>query len=160
MFACNLNSIEGQLVIVYVHYSFWYIIECFSMGTISWGWLNTTVLLYSLTVMDAKMQAWQEEVERARQGQRDAEGKLSSLEVSVLCFLPNSFVMINFLIFVFWIYLPRSTTCFYNTYWYAWFQAEMQKMRVEMAAMKRDAEHYSRQVISALSLSKIYNEFY
>lgn len=47
------------------------------------------------------MQAWQEEVERARQGQRDAEGKLSSLEVSVLCFLPNSFVMINFLIFVF-----------------------------------------------------------
>jgi len=26
-------------------------------------------------------------------------------------------------------------------------QAEMQKMRVEMAAMKRDAEHYSRQVI-------------
>lgn len=41
------------------------------------------------------MQAWQEEVERARQGQRDAEGKLSSLEVSVLCFLPNSFVMIN-----------------------------------------------------------------
>lgn len=26
------------------------------------------------------------------------------------------------------------------------FQAEVQKMRVEMAAMKRDAEHYSRQV--------------
>lgn len=26
------------------------------------------------------------------------------------------------------------------------FQAELQKMRVEMAAMKRDAEHYSRQV--------------
>lgn len=25
-------------------------------------------------------------------------------------------------------------------------QAEMQKLRVEMAAMKRDAEHYSRQV--------------
>lgn len=25
-------------------------------------------------------------------------------------------------------------------------QAELQKMRVEMAAMKRDAEHYSRQV--------------
>ncbi|XP_059637880.1 golgin candidate 1 isoform X2 [Cornus florida] len=49
------------------------------------------------------IQAWQEEVERARQGQRDAESKLSSLE------------------------------------------AEVQKMRVEMAAMKRDAEHYSRQ---------------
>lgn len=30
------------------------------------------------------MQAWQEEVERARQGQRDAESKLSSLEA---CFL-------------------------------------------------------------------------
>lgn len=28
-------------------------------------------------------------------------------------------------------------------------QVEMQKMRVEMAAMKRDAEHYSRQVIPA-----------
>lgn len=27
-------------------------------------------------------------------------------------------------------------------------QAEVQKMRVEMAAMKRDAEHYSRQVIN------------
>lgn len=26
-------------------------------------------------------------------------------------------------------------------------QAELQKMRVEMAAMKRDAEHYSRQVV-------------
>ncbi|TYH65304.1 hypothetical protein ES332_D06G046600v1 [Gossypium tomentosum] len=49
-----------------------------------------------------QMQAWQE-VERARQGQRDAESKLSSLE------------------------------------------AEVQKMRVEMAAMKRDAEHYSHQ---------------
>lgn len=50
-----------------------------------------------------QMQAWQEEVERARQGQRDAESKLSYTET------------------------------------------EAQKMRVEMAAMKRDAEHYSRQ---------------
>jgi chromosome segregation ATPase len=50
------------------------------------------------------MQAWQEEVERARQSQREAETKISSLE------------------------------------------AELQKMRVEMAGMKRDAEHYSRQV--------------
>ncbi|URD75494.1 U-box domain-containing protein [Musa troglodytarum] len=49
------------------------------------------------------MQAWQEEVERARQGQREAENKLCYLE------------------------------------------AELQKMRVEMAGMKRDAEHYSRQ---------------
>lgn len=32
------------------------------------------------------MQAWQEEVERARQGQRDAESKLSSLEASIECF--------------------------------------------------------------------------
>lgn len=55
-----------------------------------------------------QMQAWQEEVERARQGQRDAESKLSSLE------------------------------------------AEVQKTRVEMAAMKRDAEHYSRQVTSLI----------
>lgn len=30
------------------------------------------------------MQAWQEEVERARQGQRDAESKVSSLEASSL----------------------------------------------------------------------------
>ncbi|XP_021807209.1 golgin candidate 1 isoform X2 [Prunus avium] len=60
------------------------------------------------------IQAWQEEVERARQGQRDAEGKLSSLE------------------------------------------AEMQKMRVEMAAMKRDAEHYSRQ--EHMELEKRYRE--
>ncbi|KAI3910917.1 hypothetical protein MKW98_022604 [Papaver atlanticum] len=61
-----------------------------------------------------QMQAWQEEVERARQGQRDAESKLSSLE------------------------------------------AEMQKMRVEMAGMKRDAEHYSRQ--EHLELEKRYRE--
>ncbi|KAG4189749.1 hypothetical protein ERO13_A08G242800v2 [Gossypium hirsutum] len=60
------------------------------------------------------VQAWQEEVERARQGQRDAESKLSSLE------------------------------------------AEVQKMRVEMAAMKRDAEHYSRQ--EHMELEKRYRE--
>lgn len=61
-----------------------------------------------------QMQAWQEEVERARQGQRDAERKLSSTE------------------------------------------AEVQKMRVEMAAMKRDAEHYSRQ--EHMELEKRYRE--
>ncbi|KAJ7969547.1 golgin candidate 1 [Quillaja saponaria] len=61
-----------------------------------------------------QMQAWQEEVERARQGQRDAESKLSSLE------------------------------------------AEVQKVRVEMAAMKRDAEHYSRQ--EHMELEKRYRE--
>ena len=36
------------------------------------------------------MQAWQEEVERARQGQRDAESKLSSLEASFICFFPHN----------------------------------------------------------------------
>ncbi|KAI3801982.1 hypothetical protein L1987_30102 [Smallanthus sonchifolius] len=61
-----------------------------------------------------QMQAWQEEVERARQGQRDAEMKLSSME------------------------------------------AEVQKVRVEMAAMKRDAEHYSRQ--EHMELEKRYRE--
>ncbi|KAK7314418.1 hypothetical protein VNO77_32941 [Canavalia gladiata] len=61
-----------------------------------------------------QMQAWQEELERARQGQREAENKLSSLE------------------------------------------AELQKMRVEMAAMKRDAEHYSRQ--EHVELEKRYRE--
>ncbi|XP_038710285.1 golgin candidate 1-like isoform X3 [Tripterygium wilfordii] len=61
-----------------------------------------------------QMQAWQEEVERARQGQRDAESKLSYLE------------------------------------------AEVQKMRVEMAAMKRDAEHYSRH--EHMELEKRYRE--
>ncbi|KAJ0986410.1 hypothetical protein J5N97_004766 [Dioscorea zingiberensis] len=61
-----------------------------------------------------QMQAWQEEVERARQGQRDAGNKLSSME------------------------------------------AELQKMRVEMAGMKRDAEHYSRQ--EHMELEKRYRE--
>ncbi|KAI3514743.1 hypothetical protein L1887_13408 [Cichorium endivia] len=61
-----------------------------------------------------QMQAWQEEVERARQAQREAERKLSSME------------------------------------------AEVQKMRVEMAAMKRDAEHYSRQ--EHMELEKRYRE--
>lgn len=61
-----------------------------------------------------QMQAWQEEVERARQGQREAESKLASLE------------------------------------------AEMQKLRVETAAMKRDAEHYSRQ--EHVELEKRYRE--
>ncbi|XP_050127926.1 golgin candidate 1-like isoform X1 [Malus sylvestris] len=61
-----------------------------------------------------QVQAWQEEVDRAHQGQRDAEGKLSSLE------------------------------------------AEVQKMRVEMASMKRDAEHYSRQ--EHMELEKRYRE--
>lgn len=61
-----------------------------------------------------QIQAWQEEVERARRSQRDAESKLSSVE------------------------------------------AEMQKMRVEMAGMKRDAEHYSRH--EHVELEKRYRE--
>ncbi|XP_066314974.1 golgin-84-like [Miscanthus floridulus] len=61
-----------------------------------------------------QMQAWQEEVERARQSQREAEAKISSLEVS------------------------------------------LQKMRVEMAGMRRDAEHYSRQ--EHVELEKRYRE--
>ncbi|KAL8094016.1 hypothetical protein AgCh_035774 [Apium graveolens] len=61
-----------------------------------------------------QIQAWQDEVERARQSQRDAESKLSSLE------------------------------------------AELQKMRVEMSAMKRDAEHYSRQ--EHMELEKRYRD--
>ncbi|CAI8594701.1 unnamed protein product [Vicia faba] len=61
-----------------------------------------------------QIQAWQEEVERARQGQREAENKLSS------------------------------------------FEAELQKLKVEMAAMKRDAEHYSRQ--EHTELEKRYRE--
>ncbi|CAN6456685.1 unnamed protein product [Victoria cruziana] len=60
------------------------------------------------------LQAWQEEAERARQGQREAESKLSSLE------------------------------------------AEMQKMRVELAGMRRDAEHYSRQ--EHMELEKRYRD--
>ncbi|VAH63471.1 unnamed protein product [Triticum turgidum subsp. durum] len=61
-----------------------------------------------------QIQAWQEEVERARQSQREAESQILSLE------------------------------------------AELQKMRVEMAGMRRDAEHYSRQ--EHVELEKRYRE--
>ncbi|XP_030529978.1 golgin candidate 1 isoform X3 [Rhodamnia argentea] len=60
------------------------------------------------------IQAWQEEVASARQGQRDAENKVSTME------------------------------------------AELQKMKVELAAMRRDAEHYSRQ--EHTELEKRYRE--
>jgi len=36
-----------------------------------------------MEVLHIKMQAWQEELERARQGQREAENKLSSLEARI-----------------------------------------------------------------------------
>lgn len=83
------------------------------------------------------MQAWQEEVERARQGQRDAESKLSSLEASIII------VHLYQDYFVFFCWLICG---FIFSDLFVWLQAEVQKMRVEMAAMKRDAEHYSRQV--------------
>lgn len=38
--------------------------------------------------LDIKLQAWQEEVERARQGQREADNKLASMEAR-LYFLFN-----------------------------------------------------------------------
>ena len=40
---------------------------------------------------------------------------------------------------------------------YTYLQAEVQKMRVEMSAIKRDAEHFSRQVsnLSFLTLFQI-----
>lgn len=45
------------------------------------------------------MQAWQEEVERARHGQRDAESKLSSLEASAIYFYAiNDVIVISNLI--------------------------------------------------------------
>ncbi|CAN6678513.1 unnamed protein product [Malus baccata var. baccata] len=43
---------------------------------------------------------------------------------------------------------PRSEGCRGQAFF---FEAEVQKMRVEMASMKRDAEHSLRQVISASS---------
>lgn len=43
------------------------------------------------------MQAWQEEVERARQGQRDAESKISSMEAMILSCALTGFVEIIFL---------------------------------------------------------------
>ncbi|EPS63266.1 hypothetical protein M569_11519, partial [Genlisea aurea] len=63
-----------------------------------------------------QVQALQEEVDRARQGQREAESKLSSLEAS----------------------------------------ADAQKMRVELASMKRHVEHYSLQ--EHMELEKRYRE--
>ncbi|KAI8553785.1 hypothetical protein RHMOL_Rhmol05G0043200 [Rhododendron molle] len=82
------------------------------------------------------IQAWQEEVERARQGQRDAESKLSSLEASSL-------------LWALWLYM----FCLLSS---LIMKADVQKLRVEMAAMKRDAEHYSRQ--EHMELEKRYRE--
>ncbi|KAH0460629.1 hypothetical protein IEQ34_011292 [Dendrobium chrysotoxum] len=67
-----------------------------------------------------QIQAWQEEVERARQCQREAENKISSMEAIILFSFDKLWI------------------------------AELQKMRVEMAGMKRDADHYSRQASSTV----------
>lgn len=90
------------------------------------------------------MQAWQEEVERARRGQRDAESKLSSLEASIKKMF-SSFLYGTIIVRLFW-FLCWLIFGFVFSDHFSWLQAEMQKTRVEMAAMKRDAEHYSRQV--------------
>lgn len=51
--------------------------------------------LFSFGFVKGQAQAWQDEVERARQSQRDAESKLSSLEVNISCF-KNSKIYVNF----------------------------------------------------------------
>lgn len=52
----------------------------------------STLLIFS--VISHQIQAWQEEVERARQGQRDAESKLSLLEASLnLVYHHNHFIL-------------------------------------------------------------------
>ncbi|KAG8487355.1 hypothetical protein CXB51_020903 [Gossypium anomalum] len=93
------------------------------------------------------VQAWQEEVERARQGQRDAESKLSSLEASIIIVHLYQDYSVSFC----WLICG-----FIFSDLFVWLQAEVQKMRVEMAAMKRDAEHYSRQ--EHMELEKRYRE--
>jgi len=42
--------------------------------------------------------------------------------------------------------LQGNLSSFAMSYLFVGLQTEVQKMRVEMAIMKRDAEHYSRQV--------------
>lgn len=93
------------------------------------------------------MQAWQEEVERARQSQREAENKISSLEVPVTIFKYAVISKIKIGYVCAWQH-GKFILSFWN------WQAELQKMRVEMAGMKRDAEHYSRQVTF---LRKLFN---
>ncbi|MBA0838868.1 hypothetical protein Goarm_004654 [Gossypium armourianum] len=101
-----------------------------------------------------QMQAWQEEVERARRGQRDAESKLSLLEASIKKMF-SSFLYCKIIVRLFW-FLCWLIFGFVFFDHFSWLQAELQKMRVEMAAMKRDAEHYSRQ--EHMELEKRYRE--
>ncbi|XP_052886081.1 golgin candidate 1-like isoform X2 [Gossypium arboreum] len=100
------------------------------------------------------VQAWQEEVERARRGQRDAESKLSLLEASIKKMF-SSFLYCTIIVRLFW-FLCWLIFGFVFFDHFSWLQAELQKMRVEMAAMKRDAEHYSRQ--EHMELEKRYRE--
>lgn len=62
-----------------------HLFSCNSCGIVSLSKLQLSNLssIFPLPLLNIKMQAWQEEVERARQGQRDAELKLSSMEASV-----------------------------------------------------------------------------
>jgi cytochrome c-type biogenesis protein CcmH/NrfG len=46
--------------------------------------VRVVLLCVYLLLVWEQMQAWQEEVERARQSQREAEAKISSLEVTLI----------------------------------------------------------------------------
>jgi hypothetical protein len=102
-------------------------------------------------------------VERSRQGQRDAESKLSYFEASFIWLLLPLFNkkllsrlyadlrrfwwMSYYYYTIYYVEnLQGNLSSFAMSYLFVWLQTEVQKMRVEMAAMKRDAEHYSRQV--------------
>ncbi|AQL00644.1 Golgin candidate 1 [Zea mays] len=99
-----------------------------------------------------QMQAWQEEVERARQSQREAEAKISSLEVTLISSLNQRFsIFFKIVLVLFCNYALHVTAPLFSLV-----QAELQKMRVEMAGMRRDAEHYSRQ--EHVELEKRYRE--
>jgi len=132
------------------------------------SWLsifNIQLIVHLMTAcLTVKIQAWQEEVERSRQGQRDAESKLSYFEASfiwLLLSLSNKKLLSRLYadLWRFWwmrsyyhytIYyvenLQGNLSSFAMSYLFVGLQTEVQKMRVEMAIMKRDAEHYSRQV--------------
>lgn len=122
-----------------------------------------------LLLLRKQMQAWQEEVERARQSQREAEAKISSLEVTLISSLNQRFSIFFKIVLYCWMCLASFSICSWDYQsLFSWsallrvlfcnyalhvtaplfslVQAELQKMRVEMAGMRRDAEHYSRQV--------------
>lgn len=57
------------------------------------------------------MQAWQEEAERARQGQRDAESKLSTLEAGFLYFASVIVIIILTCILIFFSIKRKAYPC-------------------------------------------------